>query len=223
MPQVTHSQNVLVSCIDSLSLYKNNNKEYLSPDTILTRANIYQVLEYMGIDANNIIDTGTQGATEIITLKELEDSIQQFLKYNQESLEEFNNANKMNSLSIDPIDNHNNMITYGVRTDTGSLYLQTTETVYGMTRSCWGSYSRGSWTGATSGNVTGGYGWDVAGYKYQVEEIYSMNLVLQDSNKTIQMNSSYEVGGYIKVLGLGVKVMSNRVDSTDYYRISNYK
>jgi len=178
----------------------------ISPNTVITKDNMNEVLKYLGIDSSNFIQTDESKNSKIETVKDLENAIQQCKKQPSVINSTYSETN-VSSVSA----NSNSAMATANAVGTVMMYLTTNCDGYTLTYSVAGQYSGAKWTGC-------GGAWvsidslDVI-FVRKVDSV-SFNITLTDNNNNLCMKAAVNVGLYIGLKYGIVKVSSQTVNTT---------
>lgn len=185
------------------------NSNSISSDTIITEDNIYEVLDYLGLDSNDFVKADTEG-TNNRTVGDVESAIEQ--AKNQPSKIE----TKLESQ--DGVSNSVNSITSTAASGTMMLYATVDVDSYIIEYEVAGKYSGGFWTGATSATADIDSDQLVIVYK-----ITSKSLNLTNTATIITLNASLVVTSYIGVGDVGlVKIGTQTITSHETWDAIDY-
>lgn len=180
--------------------YAQAKESSISSDTIITEYNIYEVLEYLGIDSSTLVKADT--VTGVNTVGELEKSISQAKK-----------LPKTVNYTLGSTNNTEDTKAYSLATSgTVALYSEYDSGSYTVTYGCSGQFSNRSWTGVSGTNISIDTDQEVYVYKIASNPQLSANY----TSSTITMKAKYTVDTYISILGLGLVKTGNsqNIDST---------
>jgi len=179
--------------------YAQAKESSISSETIITEDNIYEVLEYLGIDSSNFIKTDTS-TTGVKTVGELETAISQAEKLPS-------NVNyTLQSTSIS-----NDSFAAASGSGTVALYSDYESGSYTVTYGCSGQYSNGKWTGVSATSISVDSDQEVVTYKIASGPKLSATY----TSTTITMKAKYTVETWTSVFGLGlVKTATQNIDAT---------
>jgi len=183
--------------------YAQDNQNSISSNTIINEDNLYQVLEYLGIDSSNFEKSEVTGAS-VSTVGELEKAIKE--------------AQKPKSITATQ-SSSNPMSTDAIVAGSGTTMLYRTLDVggsYTVEYEVSASFANGQWTSANSAAVSVDSDFLVYTYKIGYKE-----LVLYCIPTKITLDHYIEVKTYISIAGQGlVWVSTQAIDGIDYFYTS---
>lgn len=178
----------------------SSNNDALSPDTVITKDNVYKVLDYFGIEHNNLTLYKENAQLPSVTVQEFAEQLNQTKSQPRE-------ATLKDPISISPFQ----MTGGGGGGSNGGKGTATiskkvwTSRGYSLTFTQTGHYNKGKWTsaGGSSAQVSSNTDIDTGGYeitsaKFNAGVKSSGTILWQDS--TIKINEYINVGiGHISV------------------------
>lgn len=178
--------------------YAQDKESSISSDTIITEDNIYEILEYLGIDSSNFVKEDT--VTGVSTVGELE-------KFISQAKELPGTVN----YTLDSTNSPEDIKDYRLAASgTVALFSDYESGSYTVTYGCSGQYSNGKWTGVSATTISIDTDQEALVYK-----IASPQLSATYTSTTITMKAKYTVETYVSVLGLGlVKTGTQAIDAT---------
>jgi|GEM_PF-1112944 len=203
----------------------------ISMDTIITEDNIYEVVEYLGLDVSTIKDVDGNTNSDIKTVRELKDAIDlanEQLKNNINAREEVKTGNlvmernwsmKSDSILTTAPEKGVQMLYYILDCDGYQLEYSAA----GNYRSSYWSgsgeavYHSPNWTGVGSCNVDIDSSSTLPNYK-----IDSKSLKATYSAFVIELTGTVEVGGYIPILNKEIRATSQTVNTTATWNVLDY-
>lgn len=217
-------EEITISPIKTVAINKNNSL-YISPNTVITKDNIYDVLSYLGIDSTGFIRTDEENSLENITVGQLEDII---------SYRTMDSSDNEASLAVAPLrsialsDNLTmpSAARSGIGYGTGTIVLRRVSDLdsYKLTYTCSAMYSGGRWTGIGNCDVTINESYLIAGIKYKITEKKNLSASMSTDKSKITMNSTVVVGAFLSVANTGlIPVNFYEVKATNYWYIKDYK
>lgn len=131
--------------------YAQEKGSSISSDTIITEDNIYEVLEYLGIDSSNYVKTDVS-EIGISTVGDLQKAIKQAEKMPKEISGQ---AKKKSSNTVDEVKTNSLDVRNFAAASSGTVMLYTTVDAdgYVLEYAVAGQYSNGLWTGGGSASV----------------------------------------------------------------------
>lgn len=194
---------LLILCvfINSMLLQSISASSTITNNTKVTKENVYQVLDYLGVGHNKIITNSSgNNSYRTYTVGELKELI---IKSNEEmSYKKFDN-NSLGSKSI-----ISKSISANAKKGTKALSRVCDVSSYCLTFSCTGSYSEKKWTGASGASCS------VTSTSFgTVAKITSEDLSLDWDSKYIVLEGTVKVNLYVGIGGIGlIKTGSNKVE-----------
>lgn len=192
----------------------------ISSNTVITKDNLFEVLEYLGIDSSEVIKTDNVGDCDI-TVGDLKKYIEQAKKHPKEIvINQIQNTekSKTDSSSADSSFSSSALLSGGL-TGVGTLMLYNLN-LYGGCRvsySVSASYAYGSWKSVNYGNAS------VSSETPGVTNVLtSQTNVMSCTNTTITLTSTVDVEQRIGIAGYGIPFNSFRVTSTMYWYRDSY-
>ncbi|MDF2987050.1 MAG: hypothetical protein K0R50_2560 [Eubacterium sp.] len=179
--------------------YAQAKESSISSDTIITEDNIYEVLEYLGIDSSIFVKADT--VTGVSTVGELEKSISQA-----------KNLPRTVNYTLDSTNTPEDTKDYRLAASgTVGLSSDYEGDSYTVTYGCSGQFSNDKWTGVTGTTISIDTDHEVFVYKIapgpQLSATYT--------STTITMKAKYTVEIYVSVFGMGlVKTGTQNIDAT---------
>jgi len=194
-----------------------DRSDKISLDTIITKDNIYSVLNYLGLDSNNFAMSESPCVSTNLTVKDFQLMIVD-AKKNAEPLPNLS-ASTFNKAIVN---NQSNISTKSL-TGSGSRYLyRTIDYGYNLTYSCSGQYKNGIWTGVSAGNVSLNEGLVLIGAKHKIDKVNNINCSVQSNKTTIIMSTSVIIGSYVTI-GIGLfRISQSTVTATNYFYAKDY-
>lgn len=187
------------------------NENSISSNTIITEDNIYEVLEYLGLDSSKFIESDNAEDSGVTTVGELKMYIEQAKKETKKTKEGSNQ-------NVAPYSA--NSLTTSLVSGSGTMMLYNSTDLSGcnISRSVAASYSNGWWTSANSASV------DVSSSVPGVtQKIVSQRNNLSCSSFTITLNSYVLIDSYIGIGKVGIIPFNEfSVNSTIYWQSSDY-
>jgi hypothetical protein len=198
---------VCVSFVSIIPIHAQERGSLISHNTVITEDNIYEVLEYLGIDASNFVRTDAKKASTIFTVKDLEKAIKEF----DEQPSEFKEIKYFLGNETD-FDGEK----YASMRSSGTVMLYSTSDFDGFTLeySVSGQYDDDCWTGS------GGAWVDIDSPNIIIVrkiDSKNLNVTLHSNNTILRLTAEVEVGVY---LGIGAGFI--KIGSQDVYSIVNW-
>lgn len=207
---VTFGQAVYASEIANTNIVAN--KSEIQSDTIITKDNIYDVLDYAGLDSSSFKQNDVNGSTTLKTAGELKDAIEQA---KNETATVTNKTTKDNSIIS------SNKITLK-STRSGSKKISTETSIsdaYTLTYSVSGQYTGSEWTGVSNPDVDVDTDIDgVISYKIAPDAYLDASF---DAD-TITLESYVTVNKYVAITYGTVCVGYQGISATNYFYASDY-
>lgn len=178
------------------------NKNYITPDTIVTADNAYDVLAYLHIDKSNIVKINSNYSRQNdLTVQDLEKAIKKAKDHPKYINDKSNISSTSNAL---------NSFTRANSVGTVMLYYDVNCDGYIVSYEVAGNYSGKKWVGASSASVSVDGNGDTGPISY---EIGSKNLRLSYTSSLITLNAKVVVETYAGIGPLKVKIASQTVTS----------
>lgn len=172
----------------------SSNGEELSPNTVITKDNIYKVLDYFGIDSSNLTMYKIKEQDPRMTVQEFSEQLTRTEKQPKEiTLED--------PISISPF--VMNPGPGGGSSGKGTATVSKkwwTSNGYSLTLIQAGSYNHGLWTSAGGSRATVS-STGINGYHYDIDSS-TFNAKVKNSGRTLWQDSTITVGEYLSI-GIG--------------------
>lgn len=191
-------------------------KEIISSDTIITEDNIDEVLKYLGIDANQKVETN-QNQFGVKTVKELEDALAQFSAMPKDISCE-GTVEKVYSTNSIAADNSFSTNSFPARSVT-LLYRLNCDS-YEVEYTCSATYEGYYWMSASSANATADT--DSLIYVFKVTE-KDLEVSIDSTGKDVIMLGTIRVDHYLGIAGYGlINVGHQVIDGIYSWDVSDY-
>lgn len=184
----------------------SSNGEELSPNTVITKDNIYRVLDYFGIDSNNFIMYKIKEQDPRMTVQEFSEHLKQVQKQPKEVTLE-------NPISLSPFIMTPGPGGGGSSSGKGAATISKnwwTSNGYSLTLIQTGFYNHGLWTGAGGSRATVS-STGINGYHYDIDSS-TFNAKVKSYGTILWQDSIITVGEYLNI-GIG---------SIEISKIKNY-
>lgn len=136
---------VLLLSTMSISLASPLEKNTIAPETVITEYNIYDVLDYLGIDQERFIKSDEPLTNDEITVGELSEVI--------ENAKNMPRSIKSNYVQKSTLDSKTNIVSTASRSSVRTVYHYFEGSFCQIGVSGSGEYSNNAWTKATGSNV----------------------------------------------------------------------
>lgn len=200
-----------------------NNKQ-IGPDTVITKDNLFDVLDYVGLSKSSFIpdDNINPSKIKVKTVAELQKEIEDGKQVPDVTIVEKTVVpNIVTPFKKLAPENGDKEFTVNAASYGGSLYLSTDIPVsdsFTVTRSCSGQYDNNLWTGVTSPNAS--VSSDLSIYVYRIAPGADLRATWEPT--VITMRSYVTVNKYVGIEYGWTLVASQGVQGVDYYYARDY-
>jgi hypothetical protein len=179
----------------------------ITPNTIITKENIQEVLEYVGLSSKNLIKDSSIEVNNVYTVGELSKAI--------EESKLIRSTATIAPVNETPVENFASKATAGTKTVSSTMYYSNS---YYVTYRASGGYSGSKWTSSGTGSADVDTNSVVTTYKISAEDY---DVTHTSSNLKLQFEIT--VDGYVGVGDIGlIKTSSNDITGTINFLASVY-